>query len=327
MANAKLVGTGRCSPSIHLTNEELSKLLGQPIKPSLEERVGIKARYICSDEESSADLGEKAALEALEDAGMKPEELDLIIVATDTPEYLSPSTAVVIQGRIKAVNAGVFDLNSSCAGFPTAVDIASAMIARGDYKNIMVIGVYAMTKYIAKDDAGLLPIFADGAGAIILSATDEDCGFLSSQLIADGTQYDFMGIYAGGTKMPMTVERIQKGEHRLLSLKPLPGDRNVKLWPPLLEKVTSKAGITIQDVDHFFFTQINRSVIVEVMNIIGQPLEKATCIMDEYGYTGSACIPMALDVARKKGVVKPGDIIIMTASGVGFAVASVAFKL
>lgn len=327
MANAKIVGTGRFSPSIHLTNEELAERLGQPLKDSLEARIGIKARYICSDDESSADLGEGAALKALADAKMKPEELDLIIVATDTPEYLSPSTAAVIQGRIGAKNAGVFDLNSSCSGFTTAVDAALAMISRGDYKNIMVIGVYAMTKYIDKNDAGLTPIFADGAGAIILSQTEEDCGFLASQLIADGTQYDFMGIYAGGTKNPMTVERVQKGEHRLVTLKPLPGDRNVKLWPPLVEKVMKKAGMTLNDVDHFFFTQINKSVIEQVMELINQPMDKATCIMGEYGYTGSACIPMALDVAREKGVVKSGDVIIMTASGVGFAVASVAFRL
>lgn len=327
MRNAKIVGTGRFSPSIHLTNEEMAALIGQPLKPSLEEKLGIKARYIASEEESSADLGQGAALKALTNAKMAPEELDLIIVATDTPEYLSPSTAAIIQGRLGAKNAGVFDLNSSCSGFPTALDVAAGLISRGDYRNIMVIGVYCMTKYVDKTDVNVFPIFADGAGAIILSATEEDRGFLASQLIADGTQWDLLGIYAGGTKKPITLERVQNKEHLLTFLKPLPPDRNIKLWPPLLERVLKKANLTIKDVDHFFFTQINRWVIEEVMKIIDQPMEKTTLIMGEYGYTGSACIPMALDIAREKGSVKEGDTIVMTASGVGFAVASTVFRL
>ena len=146
-------------------------------------------------------------------------------------------------------------------------------------------------------------------------------------MIADGTQYDFVGIYAGGTKKPMTVERVLNKEHLLTTLKPLPGNRNLELWPPLVEKVMNKIGKTAKDVDHFIFTQINKSVIEQVLETIGVPKEKATYIMGEYGYTGSACVLMALDIARKKGTVKPGDIVIITGSGVGFAVASVAFKL
>lgn len=327
MNNAKIVGTGRFSPSVHLTNKEMEKLIGQPLKPSLEEKLGIISRYIASDDESSADLGYGAAVKALTDAGMKPEELDLIIVTSDTPEYLSPSTAAIVQGRLGAMNAGVFDLNSSCSGFPAALDVASGMITRGGYQNIMVIGVYCMTKYIDKMDVNVFPIFADGAGAVIMSATTEDKGFLSSQLIADGTQWDLLGIYAGGTKKPMTFERLQNKEHLLTFLKPLPPDRNIKLWPPLLGKVLKKANLTIKDVDHFFFTQINKWVIEEVMKILGEPMQKTTCIMGEHGYTGSACIPMSLDIARKIGTVKEGDIIVMVASGVGFAVAATVFKL
>lgn len=330
MPNAKIAGTGRFSPSIHLTNEELEKELGQPIKESISGRVGIKARYICSDEESSADLGEGAALKALEDAKLSPMDLDLIIVCSDTPEYLSPSTAAVIQGRLGAKNAGVFDLNSSCASFAIGMDVAGSMIMRGGkggLEHVMVIGIYAMTKYIEKDDAGQRPIYADGSGAVILSATEEDCGLLASQYIADGTQYDFVGIYAGGTKKPMTVERVLNKEHLLTTLKPLPGNRNLELWPSLVAKVMSKIDLTPQDVDHYFFTQINKSVIQAVLDELGISHDKATYIMGEYGYTGSACLPMALDVAREKGAVKPGDTIVLTGSGVGFTVASVAFKL
>ena len=327
MTNAKIVGTGRFSPSVHLTNKEMEKLIGQPLKPSLEEKLGINARYIASNDESSADLAYGAALKALTDAGIKPEDLDLIIVTSDTPEYLSPSTAAIVQGRLGAMNAGVFDLNSSCSGFPAALDVASGMITRGGYQNIMVIGVYCMTKYIDKTDVNIFPIFADGAGAVIMSATTEGKGFLSSQLIADGTQWDLLGIYAGGTKKPMSLERLQNKEHLLTFLKPLPPDRNIKLWPPLLEMVLKKANLTIKDVDHFFFTQINKWVIEEVMKLLDEPMKKTTCIMGEHGYTGSACIPMSLDIARKAGTVKEGDIIVMVASGVGFAVAATVFKL
>lgn len=326
MLNAKIISSGRYVPKNLLTNKDMEKLLGKTLKPSLESKLGIKQRYITDENESSADLATNAALNALEKGNIAPETIDLIIVATDTPEYISPATSSIVQGRLKAINAGTFDINASCAGFVTAMDVASRMIMTGGYKKVLIIGVYNMTKFVDKEDVGVFPIFADGGGAIVLEAGEEK-GFLASQLIADGTQWDLLGIYAGGTKKPITKERMENKEHMLQFLKPLPPDRNIKLWPILIQKTLDKVNLDINNVDHFFFTQINKWVIEEVMKIFELPMEKTTCIMDRYGYTGSACIPMALDVAIDEGRVKKGDTVVFVASGVGFAVACTVFEL
>lgn len=329
MLRAKIIGTGRYVPDNLITNEEMEKVLGEPLKPSIEEKLGIKQRYITTDEESSVDLAEMAALNAIDDAGIKAEDIDLVIVATDTPEYISPATSSVVQGRIKAFNAGTFDLNASCSGFVAGMDVASRMIMTGGYRYVLLIGVYNMTKFVDKTNPNVFPIFADGGGAIILTGVEEeeDQGFLASKLIADGTQYDLLGIYAGGTKYPMTEERLKNKEHLLTFLKKLPPDRNIKLWPPLIKDVLEKVKMDYDDIDHVFLTQINKWVIEEVMKELDLPMEKTTCIMDRYGYTGSACIPMALDVARKEGKVKKGDLVVFVASGVGFNVAATVFRL
>jgi 3-oxoacyl-[acyl-carrier-protein] synthase-3 len=320
--NFKIVGTGLYVPRTLVTNKQMEEMLGEPLKPTVEEKLGIKQRYIAEDDESTADLATGAAKKAIEDAGLTSLDIDLIIVATDTPEYISPATSVIVQGRLGALNAGIFDLNSSCAGFVTAVDVAAGMIAKGPYKNVLVIGVYNMTKYIDKTDINLLSIFADGAGATIMQATEEEGrGLLSSKLIADGTQYDYIGIYAGGTKIPMTKEIVEKKEHLLLNLKPLPGDRNVKLWPGLIKETLAKVHLEYKDINHILFSQINKSVIEEVMKIIELPLEKTTFIMGEFGYTGSGCMPMAIDVALKANRIKKGDIVVLVASGAGLSVA------
>ncbi|SES92327.1 3-oxoacyl-ACP synthase III family protein [Anaerobranca gottschalkii] len=326
MRRAVITGSGMYVPKNLITNEEMEKLLNQPLKPSLEEKLGIKQRYITGDDESSGDLATKAGEKALADAKLKPEDLDLIIVTTDTPEYISPATSSVVQGRLKAVNAGTFDINASCAGFVTGLDVASRMVMSGGYNNILLIGVYNMTKYVDKTDVNVFPIFADGAGAVVISGTSEQRGFVDSKLIADGTQYDFLGIYGGGTKYPITHESIEKKQHLLQFLKPLPPDRNIKLWSPMIKDLLEKNSLDIQDVDHIFFTQINKWVIEEVMGILALPMEKTTCIMDKYGYTGSACIPMALDIALKEGKIKKGDNVIFISSGVGFAVAAALYK-
>lgn len=328
MRRAQIIGTGLYVPPTLITNEQLAKMMGKPVPDSIENKLGIKQRYVTSDDLSSADLGTEAAKKAIADAGIKPEDLDLVIVSTDTPEYISPATAAVVQGRLGAVNAGTFDLNASCAGFVTAMDVGSRMIGYDNYmKNILICGVYNMTKYVDWTNERTAPIFADGGGAVVLQGHEGDRGFLSSKLYADGTQYDLLGIYAGGTKRPVTKEIIENKEHLLTFLKPLPPARNIELWPKIIPQALERAGLTIKDIDHVFLTQINRWVIEEVMKILDLPMEKATCIMDKYGYTGSACIPMAIDDARKAGRVKEGDIVVMVGSGVGLSVACAVFRL
>lgn len=327
MRRARIVGTGMYVPPTLITNDELAELMGKPLPPSIEGKLGISQRYVTGDSLSSADLGYEAGRAAIANAGLEPQDIDLVIVSTDTPEYISPPTASVVQGRLGAVNAGTFDLNASCAGFVTALDVAARMIGYDNfYQNILVCGVYNMTKYVDWTNERVAPIFADGGGAVVLQAADGDRGYLGAKLYADGTQYDFLGIYAGGTKMPVTHDVLDRKQHLLTFLKPLPPDRNIKLWPEIVPQALERAGLTVKDIDHIIFTQINRWVIEEVMNILGLPMEKTTCIMDRYGYTGSACLPMALHHALGDGKIKTGDIVVMVGSGVGLAVGAAVFR-
>ena len=324
MFNARITGTGMYVPKNLVTNADIEAITGKSLE-KFAERIGIKQRYVTGPDESTADMATFAGQNAIADAGLTPADIDLVVVATDTPEYVTPPTAIVVQGRLQAVNAGAFDINGACSGFVAAYDVVARMVKTGGYKNALLIGVYNMTKFAEKTDA----IFADGAGAVVISqTTEEDTGFKASYLYADGTQYDFLGIYGGGAKYP-----IQKAENvdqlynnTLTSLKPLPGDRNVKLWPVVVKTLLDKEGLKYEDIDFVIFTQINKSVIVQVMEILGLPMEKTACTMDQYGYTGSGCIPIALHTALKEGRIKKGDNVVLVASGAGLAVASALMK-
>ena len=211
MRHVKIAGTGAHVPEKILTNADLSRRLGADIDEFVSQVVGIRERHICADDESTADLATEASRKALAAAGLEPDDLDLIILATDTPEYISPATSVVVQHRLGARRAATFDVNCACAGFVTALDTATKfIIADESYNNVLVVGAYAMSKFIDWSDKKTSTIFADGAGAVVLRAADAP-GFLGSKLVADGSYHDFMGVYAGGTKMPITEAVLNEG--------------------------------------------------------------------------------------------------------------------
>ncbi|MEZ4907778.1 MAG: 3-oxoacyl-[acyl-carrier-protein] synthase III C-terminal domain-containing protein [Saprospiraceae bacterium] len=205
-------------------------------------------------------------------------------------------------------------------GFSNAI---SMMQSDPSIKNALVIGVYNMPAFIRPGDSFGYSIFADGAGAIVIQKTGGgDSKYFGSQMLTDGTQFDYIGIYAGGSKMPVNQEVIYNEQNGLLSLKPLPGDRNVRLWPMVVGEILEKYNLKINDIDHFIFTQINKSVIIKVMDELGVPLAKTTTVMDKYGYTGSGCVPMAFHHAVSEGAIKRGDKVLFVASGAGLAVGS-----
>lgn len=328
MASAVIAGTGLYAPGAPISNQQLKAATGVEFDADrLEAKVGIRNRHIARLSglgESTADFAEKASRIALADAGVDASKVGLFIVATDTPEYISPATAILLQGRLQGgeTDARAFDVGASCASFVTALDVAARAIATDpDLQYAVVAGVYNMPAYVRDGDAFGWSIFADGAGAVVLARGDGGRrGYIDGAFRADGTQWDFVGVYAGGTRKPVTRELLDAGTYGLENLQRLPGDRNVKLWPPLVARLLLKSGIAQRDVSHYFFTQINRSVIAEVMGILGEPMEKTTMVMDRFGYTGSSCVPMALDVARREGRVKKGDLVVLVASGAGFAV-------
>ena len=329
----KIIGTGLYAPGEAIDNTELQTLAGVEFDAArIEEKLGIRARHIAhlrGIDETTADFAEHAARRAIEDAGVDPQSIDLFVVATDTPEYISPATSMLLQGRIQGGQryTGVWDLGASCSSFVAALDAVARLVGTDPtVTNACVVGVYNMPAYFRPDDTFGYSIFADGAAAVVVTkSTGPDGRYLGGQLLADGTQWDYVGVYAGGTRNPVTRERLEAGEYGLQLLQRLPGDRNVGLWPDIVRRLLDKVGLGVADVDHILFTQINRSVILEVLGILGIDESRSTFVMDRYGYTGSACIPMAFHTAVTERRISRGDRVVTVASGAGLAVAAAAF--
>ncbi len=328
MTFARIIGTGSFVPEKVVTNADLSRALGEDVDEFVSNVLGIRERHVCAEGESTADLATGAARRALEAARVGAEELDLIVLATDTPEYISPATSVVVQHRLGAKNAGTFDVNCACAGFVTALDAASKyVIADPSYRNVLVVGAYAMTKYLDWTEKKTATIFADGAGAVVLRASEDRPGFLASRLVAEGSFHDHMGIYAGGTRMPVTEEVLAEGLWtKVRFAKKYPAEVNNDGWPAIVREVLAKAGLEVEDVALFLFTQVNLSTIKEVMSRLELPMERTHTVMGKWGYTGSACIPMVLDDAVREGKLKEHEVVVMCASGGGLNMACAAFR-
>jgi len=330
MRHAQIISTGSYVPERVLTNAEFERRLGEPVGDWLVANVGIRERHFMADDQATSDLAVAAAHIALERAGLEPDALDRIIVATDTPDYLSPATAAVVQAKLGARRAGVFDLNTACAGWVTALDLAAKIIlTEPEERFVLVIGAYGMSRFLDWTDRKTVTLFADGAGAVVVGAGSEP-GWLATVTAAAGEYHDALGIYTGGTFRPATAANVaQYGPPRVQFVRKFPATFNTERWPPLIERLLARAsavtGTLLQpdDVDHYYFTQVNLRGIEATMAALGQPLEKTHWIMDKWGYTGSACIPMALDdaIAQGKGP-EPGALVLFCASGGGIAMAA-----
>lgn len=324
---AQILSTGRYVPERRLTNAEIEVMLGEAVDEWLVQNVGIKSRHVMAEDQVTSDLAALAARQALQRAGLTPSDLDLIIAATDTPDYLSPATASVVQAKLGAKNAGTYDVNCACAAWVTGLDIAAKTLATDlDYRYVLVVGAYGMTRFLNWRDKYTCTLFADGAGAVILGGGDA-AGFLAAKLHADGSYHDALGIYTGGTFRPATPETVAcGGQPRVEFVRKFPATFNSEHWPPLVRAVVSKAGLTLDDIKMFLFTQLNLRTIEATMSALGQPMSKTHWIMDKWGYTGSACIPMALDDAVEQGRLKRGDHIVFCATGGGLAMAAAVFR-
>lgn len=326
--NAKIISSGMAVPEKIVPNQYFNELLGSDVDTWLQNNVQIFNRRWAEEGAAISDLIVEACQQAMDNAGIKPSDIDLLIVATDTPEFVSPSTASIVQDKMQLVNAGTFDLNTACAGFGTALDTASKFIqADEQYKHVLVVGAYMMSKYLDLHDKKTVTLFADGAGAVVLKATEDGSGMLQSQLRTKGEFNSWMGIYAGGSKTPLSQEVLDNKQEKLQFVKKIPTEINPIVWTEMITELCEKEGIEVSDVNHFFFTQININTIFETLDNLGLEREKAITIMHEYGYTGSACIPMAYAVAdNEEKRIKDGDLIIFMGSGGGLAFACSLFR-
>lgn len=324
MKRVQIIGTGIYVPKNKFTNFDIEKKIGEKINDFVSKNIGIHQRYFADPEETTASMAIEAAKNALNAANIKPEDIDLIILATDTPEYLSPSSASKVQYFLNCKNAGFYDINSACSGFVIGLDVASKnIILDPNIKHVLLIGSYNMSKFIDWKDKRTASIFADGAGAFVLKGlpVNGHLGRLSSKYYGNGEFYDYMGIYAGGTYKLVTKEILEDPNsiYKVRFLKKFGPEHNVYHWPTLVLDALKEANLTTKNVKHYIFTQININAIKIVMEKLNEPFEKTTTIMSDYGYTGSACIPMAFHTYIQKNPLQENDIIVFCASGGGMS--------
>jgi 3-oxoacyl-[acyl-carrier-protein] synthase-3 len=320
---ATIIGTGRCLPPIEITNAKMAEKFGEVIG-KFEASSGITRRFYAPDDWVTSDLAVEAGKDCLKDAGIKPEDLGMVILGTDSPDYITPATSVVVQHKLGAVNAGTFDISCACASFPTGLNLAAGLMAANPYlKYVMVIGAYMMHRLADPNDV-MSFFYGDGAGAAILTASDKP-GFVCGTFAADGSYHKHWGIYSGGTYEPASIESVQAGRTRVKLITPFPPTVNHEGWPARMRELSANGKFDLKDVDLAIFTQVRLNSIKLVMETLGMPIEKAHWIMDKWGYTGSACLPMAFDDARKQGKAKPGELVTFVGSGVGYNQAGSAF--
>lgn len=327
MRYARILSTGRYVPERTVTNAELEARLGEPVDAWLQANVGIRERHVMAEDEATSDLAVAAARQAMLRAGVAAVDLDLVIVASDTPDYLSPGTSSVVQHKLGAANAGTYDVNCACASWVTALDVASKTIAADpSYRHVLVVGAYGMSRFIDARDKKTCTLFADGAGAAVLGAGDTP-GFLGARLQAHGEYHDALGIYVGGTKRPATIENVRAdGKPSVRFVRKFPATFNTERWPAIIREVTARAGLGVEDVKLFVLTQLNLRTIEATMAELRLPMERTHWTMDRWGYTGSACIPMTLDDAVDRGKLRAGDHVVFCASGGGLAMAAAVYR-
>lgn len=324
---ASIVATGRYLPDIEVTNDALRERFSHlpEFVDKMEASSGIRSRWNAPEEWATSDVALPAARQALERAGRAPEDVDLIVLGTDSPDYITPATSVVLQHKLGAKNAGTFDIGCACASFPTGLATAAGLIATNSaVKTVLVLGVYLMHKLAdPTDPMGFF--YGDGAGAAVLEASPAP-GFLNAAFLADGYYHKHWGIYSGGTYEPATEESVKAGRARVRINERYPPEINHEGWPKLVRKLASQGGFAVSDIDFIIFTQVRKPSIELVMGDLGLPIERTHTIMEQWGYTGSACIPMALDDALQQGRIGKGSLVVFVGSGVGYNQAATAFR-
>ena len=313
MSNAKIIGTGSALPEKILTNEDMSKIV-DTTDEWIRSRTGIRQRRIADESTSTSDLAMIAVEKAVKAAKIDPEELDLIIVGTSTPDTLFPSVGCIIQGKIGAKNASAFDVSAACSGFNFALTVASNFFKSGMSKKALVVGADTLAKYLDWTDRGTCVLFGDGAGAVVLSEANSGEGILASNLTTDGTGAQFLTMPGGGSRNP----KPNNEKERCITMN---GKEVFKFAVKALEKTLlsalDSAGLTLDKIDLLIPHQANIRIIDHAMKKFGIPKEKIFVNLDKYGNTSAASIPIAMDEALHNGMIKKGDIIAIVGFGAG----------
>jgi 3-oxoacyl-[acyl-carrier-protein] synthase III len=314
--NAGIIGMGHAYPEGILTNADLEKIV-ETSDDWITTRTGIKQRHKAADDEYTSQFGTTAAKRALDRAGLKPEEIDIIVCATTTPDQIMPSTGALIQAQLGAVNAAGMDVFAACSGFIYGLTMVESMIRTGQIKYALVIGAEVLTKYVDYTDRGTCVIFGDGAGAAVLGPVDSGKGILATKIKSDGRYEEQLYAPGGGTKLGTTHQTIDDGQH-FFKMK---GNELFKVAVRSMAEVSAemleKAGYTVDDVDIVIPHQANQRITDAVASRLGVPEEKVYSNIAEHGNTSSASIPIAMDECIESGRIKEGSLVLLTAFGGG----------
>ena len=322
---ATITATAHHVPEKILTNYDIEKMV-QTSDEWIQNRTGIKQRHIASDDEASSDLSTHVANKLLKKRGINPEQIDIIIVGTVTPDHLTPSTAAIVQNNINAQNAWAFDLSAACSGFLFGLETGSKLIESGKYKTVMVIGVDTMTSILDFKDRETCIIFGDGAGGVILEPSKSDNGIISSILKTDGSGASSLNVLAGGSRKPATEETIANREHFIRQDGKKVFKFAVKRMSEVSKEVLLKNGLSGNDIKLFIPHQANKRIIDATGERCGIPKDRVLINIDRYGNTTAGTIPIALNEAVENKLINNGDYILLSAFGSGFTWGSILIK-
>ena len=325
LCTSSIIGTGSYLPEKVLTNDDLSKIVDTSDE-WITTRTGIKERHIAADDQATSDLASEAARRAMTAAGVTPEEIDLIVVATVTPDMFFPSTACFVQRKIGATNAVCFDISAACSGFLYALQVARHFLNAGSRTTALVIGAEKLSSLVNWEDRNTCVLFGDGAGAVVIRAVDAETDahgrVLSTVMGSDGTLSDLLKVPGGGSALPITPENAASRPNTIHMEGRETFKHAVTRMCQASEQALEMAGLTKADIAMVIPHQANARIITAIADRLGLPEEKTFVNVDKYGNTSAATIPVALDEAHRQGRIKRGDIVLLVAFGGGFTWAS-----
>ena len=322
---AKITATAKYLPKKTLTNIDLEKMVDTTNEWILS-RTGIEKRHLVEEGEATSDMCKNVAKELLKKSNKSPEEIDLILVATSTPDYPVVSTAALVQDKIGATNAWGYDIVAACTGFVYAMETGAKFVESGKYKNVIVIGADTMSSIIDYTDRNTCVIFGDGGGGVLLEPSDDDCGVLDSLLYADGSGYQYLTVPAGGSLNPASKATIDKGMHYVFQDGKTVFKFAVKNMAEVSKEILDKNDLTGKDVKLFIPHQANKRIIDAAADRCGLQSEQVLVNINKYGNTTAGTIPIALDDAVEEKMLNKGDILLFAAFGGGFTWGSMLIK-
>ena len=322
---AKITATAKYLPKKTLTNIDLEKMVDTTNEWILS-RTGIEKRHLVEEGEATSDMCKNVAKELLKKSNKSPEEIDLILVATSTPDYPVVSTAALVQDKIGATNAWGYDIVAACTGFVYAMETGAKFVESGKYKNVMVKGADTMSSIIDYTDRNTCVIFGDGGGGVLLEPSDDDSGVLDSLLYADGSGYQYLTVPAGGSLNPASKATVDKGMHYVFQDGKTVFKFAVKNMAEVSKEILDKNDLTGKDVKLFIPHQANKRIIDAAADRCGLQSEQVLVNINKYGNTTAGTIPIALDDAVEEKILNKGDILLFAAFGGGFTWGSMLIK-